>query len=78
MKKSVKIIAAVAALTAAITAVSKYFCDFAMKKGNNGFQIKGGFRADKGTVTDEQQKVIDILHNRRKNIKIGSWWKLKI
>ena len=46
MKKSVKIIAAVAALTAAITAVSKYFCDFAMKKGNNGFQIKGGFRAD--------------------------------
>ena len=29
MKKSVKLIAAVAALTAAITAVSKYFCDLA-------------------------------------------------
>lgn len=69
MKKSVKIIAAVAALTAAITAVSKYFCDFAMKKGNNGFQIKGGFRADKGIVTNEQQKVIDILHNRQKKYK---------
>ena len=74
MKRSTKIIitvSAIAALTAALAAVSKYFCDFAMGSGKRSFRINGGFR-DGEDIPPEQKANIDIIHGRQE--KYRDWF----
>ncbi len=74
MKKSTKIIitvSAIASVTAAVAAVSKYFCDFAMGNGKKSFRISAGFRAGE-SISPEQKANVDIIHGRQE--KYREWF----
>lgn len=75
MKKSTKIIitiSAVAAVTAALAAVSKYFCDFAMGTGEKSFRINDSLGSEgneyKNTLHERRNNYREWMLNRSENI----------
>ncbi len=72
MKKHVKVILAVTAFIGAAAAVSKALCDFAMGTGKGAFTVKGGFRAGKGGLSEEDSSAVRRLDERRE--KYRKWF----
>lgn len=70
MKKHTKVIIAAAAVIGAAVAVSKYFCDFALKKGG-GLKLRAGFTKN-SEIDDVQEQRLDLLKERTE--KYRAWF----